>query len=129
VGGANTVKSLAVGIQDLQLDYGLDMNGDGSPDCNVGNPSSTSTPAVDPATCPTPGSYTWSNAVTNWSNVTTIRIYLLARTLEPSVDWTDTRTYDMGPVGVVAAFNDHYKRHVYSALARVTNVAGRRELP
>jgi len=128
VGGAMTVTPLTEGIQDLQMDFGIDTNGDGSPDCNVGNPSSTSTPAVS-ATCPTPGSYTWSTPATNWSNVVTIKLYVLARTLEPSVDWTDTRTYDMGIAGVTAAFNDHYKRHVSTALARVTNVSGRREQP
>jgi hypothetical protein len=33
----------------------------------------------------------------------------------------------MGLAGITAAANDHYKRHTYSAVLRVTNVAGMRE--
>jgi len=132
-GGAMTmsITPLAEGIQDLQVDYGVDVDNDGSPDCYVGYPSTTTAPAVG-TLCqnPTAGGYSWATALTNWQNVTTARIYVLARTIDPSAGWTDTRTYDLGKAGTYTpSAGDHYKRHVYSALARVTNIAGRRDVP
>lgn len=43
------------------------------------------------------GGYNWlASAATNWSNVTAVRINVLARTLGVSPGWTDTRSYDLG---------------------------------
>jgi type IV pilus assembly protein PilW len=115
---------LVEGIQTMQADYGIDINNDGSPDCYVSNPSSATVPACAPAP------YVWEPTVQNWANVVAVRIHVLARNNEPSADWTDTRTYDLGLAGsYTPAASDKYKRHVYSAVARVVNVSGRKEQP
>lgn len=113
--GAKTITPLVEGIQDMQFDYGIDTDNNGSPD-----------------------SYSATPAATDWPNVVTVRIHLLARNEDPSGAWTDTRTYNMGlaegtvpatPVSpCTSGFCDKYKRHVYSGVARLYNISGQREL-
>lgn len=115
--------SVAQGIDDVHFAYGVDVDGNGSPDCYVANPG------IDNGTaCNNVGGYNWlASAATNWSNVTAVRINVLARTLGASPGWKDTRSYDMGRATPTPSFKDGYKRHVYAELARVANVAGPRE--
>lgn len=131
--GAMTVTPLVEGIQNLQVDYGIDMDGDGSPDCYISNPESPA--AGETAICTNPATY-WgtATAIQNWSNVVTVTVHLLARNTETSGGWNDTRTYDLGLASLAdptvgGPFNDPYKRHSYSSVARVVNAAGRRETP
>ena len=62
-------------------------------------------------------------------NATAIRIYVLARSREPTPGYTDTKTYSVGRADNAPAFNDGFKRHVYSTTVRLPNVAGRRGRP
>ena len=133
-GGVFTTSPLVEGIENMQLDYGIDMNGDGAVDCYTSNPTAPPPREVDPtafpaSACPqTATPYVWTSATTNWSNVMTVRVNLLARNLQPSTGWTDNRTYDMGLAGgTTTATNDAYKRHVYSTVARLYNISGQRE--
>ncbi len=122
INGSIQVSSLVAGIQDVHMSYGIDTDNNGSPDCYVDNP------AIDnSATCTGSAGYNWTNATTNWANVTAVRVTVLARNLDPTVGWTDTRTYDLGRATPDGPYNDAYKRHVYSAVARVWNVGGVRE--
>jgi type IV pilus assembly protein PilW len=61
-------------------------------------------------------------------NVVAVKIYLLARADEPSPGYEDTKSYTLGGL-TLPAFNDGFKRHVFSSTIRVNNVAGRRETP
>jgi len=114
---------LAEGVQDLEADYGVDLDANGSADCYVADPG-----VDNSATCvgwaAAPG---WSAPLQNWGNVVTLRLHVLARNVDQTGDWTDARTYDMGSAGTAGPFNDRYKRHTYSAVLRVANVAGARE--
>jgi type IV pilus assembly protein PilW len=124
INGSIQVSSLVAGIQDLHLSYGVDTDNNGSPDCYVDNPGIDNT-----ATCTTSAGYSWTNATTNWSNVTAVRVTVLARNLTPTVGWQDTRSYNVGR-GATAfdgPYNDTYKRHVYSAAIRLWNMGGPRE--
>jgi len=123
-GGAINIVPLAEGVQDLQSDYGIDLDNDGSADCYVADPG-----VDNAATCGAgwPAAPGWSAPLQNWGNVVTVRLHVLARNVDQTSDWTDARTYDMGLAGITAAANDHYKRHTYSAVLRVANVAGMRE--
>lgn len=115
--------SIAQGIDDVHFAYGVDVDGNGSPDCYVANPGIDNS-----AACNNVGGYNWAtSAATNWSNVTAVRVSVLARTLSKAPGWTDTRSYDLGRGSASGPFNDGYKRHVYAELARVANVAGPRE--
>ena len=124
VSGTISITPLSEGIQDLEADYGVDLDNDGAVDCYVRDPGVDNT-----ATCASwasaPG---WTSGTQNWGNVVTVRLHVLGRNTESSANWLDTRTYDMGLAGTEGPFNDAFKRHVYSAVLRIANVAGRREL-
>ena len=62
------------------------------------------------------------------TNVVTAKVFILARNIETSPGYQDTKTYQLGTVAV-AASNDAYRRHVYSGLVRIANSAGRRDTP
>jgi type IV pilus assembly protein PilW len=129
--GATVVTPVVDGIENLQFDYGIDMDGNGSPDCYTSNPNSPPGTEVAVAVCPqTTPAYDWTSAAANWANVMTVRIHVLARNTEGSGGWTDTRTYDRGrAVPAAGPFNDRIKRHVYSTVARLYNSSGQRETP
>jgi len=104
--GSMTTRPIAEGIENMQLEYGIDTNNDGTPD-----------------------SYFTVPAAADWKNVTAVKVFLLARNTETSVDYTDTKTYSLASDGSTltgAPFNDHYKRHAYTATARAINIANRR---
>jgi type IV pilus assembly protein PilW len=103
--GVSSVVSLVEGIENLQLDYGVDADKDGVPD---------TTYTTDPA------------SVAAWMNVVAVRINLLSRQIEPTNGYTDPRTYDMGVAGAYTP-GGAYKRHVYNTVVRVVNPASRRE--
>lgn len=113
---------LVEGIEEFQLEYGLDNDGDGAPDEYVANPSD------HPA-----GACTGACPVANWMNVMTVRFHLLARNLETSPNYTDVKTYHLGTDAAGAPFDvtpgGSFRRHVYSGLVRVVNASGRRDTP
>lgn len=122
-GGAITVTSLAEGVQDLEADYGVDLDNNGSADCYVADPG-----IDNAATCAGwAAAPNWSTPLQNWANVVTVRLHVLARNTEESSDWTDTRVYQMGLAGSAGPFNDKYKRHAYTEVVRFANVSGMRE--
>ena len=123
-GGApvwSTPVPLVSGIEFMQLDLGMDTF-----------PTDTSTVtgargdgAADGAFTETfPGGATLTQA---WNEVVSMRINILARTLETVPGFVDTgRTYNLGAAGTLAG-SGAYKRHVFSTEVRLNNVAGRRE--
>lgn len=121
---------LVEGIENMQLDYGVDylpLTGrDGAADCHFPNPSAITVAEKSACEAATGTAGDFTNSATNWSNVVTVSVNLLARNTEASTGYTDSKSYTLGSVSVPAA-NDKYKRHVYSQLVRVTNTSGRRE--
>ena len=118
---AFNVVPLVEGVENLQLEYGLDtaVPTTGSPAVYTADPSSYN--GCVPAPC---------NVVSNWRNVVTAKINVLTRNLTPTQGYTDTKTYALGltfggVVNTIPAFNDGYKRHVYYSVARLNNPAGR----
>lgn len=122
-GGAFTVVPIAQGIENMQLEYGIDPNG-----VNQGVPSVfTASPDLLGACAP-------AQCVMNWRDTVSVKVYLLARNTEPTFGgYSDTKTYVLGlnaagnPNTVTPAAGDQYKRHVYQAELRLVNPAGRRE--
>jgi type IV pilus assembly protein PilW len=111
---------IADGIEDLQLDYGIDSTGPDLDDEHAG---------ADPDGNPDSYSVCAACTTANWENVTTIRINLLARNPEKSAGYSDSaKEYSMGLKGMVGPFSDGYRRHAYQGLARLNNIGGRREL-
>jgi type IV pilus assembly protein PilW len=62
------------------------------------------------------------------TNVSAVRLYLLARSREPSRGLTDTKTYTLGDQ-VLGPFNDGFQRHLFVTTVRLPNVSGRRITP
>ena len=102
---------LVEGVQNLQIDYGMDnpavgtSTGDGSPDTYVTPPAS----------------------LAEWGNIVSVQVNLLAMNTEATRGHIDTKRYNLGLAGSVGPFNDSVKRHAYSAVVRVNNVSGQRE--
>jgi type IV pilus assembly protein PilW len=120
--GVFNVVSVASGIDNLQLEYGLDNNGFGVPDDINANPDTY-------AGCP---GGTASCVVTNWQKVVTVKVYLLARNTTKSSGYSDSKTYTLGrnadgTANTVGPFGDPYRRHAYQMEVRLSNAAGRKE--
>jgi len=100
---------LVEGIENMQIEYGLDTTGDGYPDQYKAKPAS----------------------VAEWAQVASIRARLLARNTDTTPGFTDTKTYPLGlqadgtPLSVTPG--GAYRRHAYVEVVRVTNVGQRTE--
>jgi type IV pilus assembly protein PilW len=130
-GGFSQAVPLVEGIENLQLEYGMDTKSlpDGSPTCYVADPgldNSAICPAMTPA-------YNWSSAPANWSNVVALRVHLLARNTTITPGFTDSKSYQLGNLAAGTPNNvtpgGGFKRHVFTAVTRVTNVGQRMEQP
>jgi type IV pilus assembly protein PilW len=125
-GGFNQVP-LVEGIEEFNVEYGIDMDGDGSPDDYTASPDTWAGPATG---CVPAGSCT---PVNNWANIVSVRPYILARNIDPSPGYVDAKTYSLGhnSLGAIVTVTpgDAYRRHVYSGLVRVVNSAERRDTP
>ena len=106
-GGATvfTTTPLVEGIEDMQFDYGLDVDGAGAP----------STPFI---VAPT---------LAQWPDVMAVGITLRARNIAASPGYIDGKIYDMGVAGTVPPFSDGFRRHVYAENVRLINPSSRRE--
>jgi len=120
-----SVIPLAEGIENLQLEYGLDSGTtpDGSADQFSANPDTFAGCAGAAAPCST----------ANWASTVAVKIHLLARNTEATaVGYTNQKSYALGlnadgSFNTVAAYNDRFRRHVYEASVRVYNSSGRNQ--
>jgi type IV pilus assembly protein PilW len=107
VNGALRTTAIAEGVEDLQVEFGVDNppNPDGVPD-------------------------TWLTADTvgagDWRNVVAVRLHVLTRTTQPVPGFAETRTYRVGPA-VTLTPNDGFRRTLLSSSVRLNNVGSRRE--
>lgn len=104
--GTITITSIAQGIENMQLEYGIDDTGTGTPARFVAAP-----------------------AAADWKNAVAVKIFLLARNTESTVGYTDTKAYSLSSDGTQLTgtpFNDGYHRHVYAVTVRATNISNRR---
>ncbi len=102
--------TIAEGIENMQIDYGVDSDADGSP-----NGADVNGSALTYAT---------------WPDVMTVKIFLLARSPESIRGFVDAKTYSLGTAGTVSAASgeENYKRHVFVQSVRLVNPAMRRVL-
>ncbi len=135
-GAHQPAQPLIEGIEALRVEYGIDNigrngapvnytvgavnRGDGIPDQYV---TAAGLTCNSPAACPA-------------ANVVAVRLYVLARSLEPTPGYDSSgKRYCLGtnPDGtcanLVGPFDDGIKRHVFTTTVRLVNPAGRRETP
>lgn len=124
-----TETSLVEGIEELNIEYGIDWFPHPAPAVPDGTPDAYTT---DPSIFATPGCTTCTPA-NNWANIVTARVNLLARNLEASPNYADTKTYSLGRdatgVEYTVTPGGSYRRHAYTGLVRVVNTGQRREKP
>lgn len=140
LGNGFTIVPLAHGIEDLQLDYGVDNDADGAPDVFTSSPDTYDAPGGSAGPFADCAAHA-SECIANWRNVMSLRLNVLARNTSTTRDHIDSKIYVLGlddaggdrcaldtdADGTCEAFNDGYKRHVYQTSVRLNNPAGRRE--
>lgn len=118
-----TAASLVQGVENLQMEYGLDTDGNGDADVYTADPSlylgcnDTTTP-----TC-----------VGHWTSVVSAKAFVLSRGIEPSPDHADAKTYILGrkadgQPNQFSGLEARYKRRVFQEVVRLHNPSGRRGL-
>ena len=121
--GGFTIVPLVEGVENLQMEYGVDTDNDGTPDTFTADPDSFTYTGCATAPC-----------VVTWRNVMAARINILARNTEASPGYTDNKTYTLGKkadgtANTVTAFGDGIKRHAYDGQVRINNPSSRRLVP
>ncbi len=102
----STIVPLVEGIEFMQIDYGQDTNNDG---------------AVE--------NYITVPALADWPNIMSVKLNIVARNIDSTAGYTDTKTYALGgspAITFTPAAGDHYKRHAYTQVVRLVNPSGRR---
>lgn len=102
--GSFDVVPLVDGVENMQIEYGIDANNDGIPE------SYTSEPADSAA----------------WRNAMSARIHLLTRNMMATDGYVDNKTYVLGDKTIPAP-GDGYKRHVFSTTVQFVNPSWRRQ--
>jgi type IV pilus assembly protein PilW len=112
-GSMSAPRAIAEGIENLQFEYGIDSDDNGTPDTFTAD----------------------TVAAGDWKKVVAVKVFLLARNAEPTPGYADTKKYSLNSAGdeltdesgaALTPFNDSYKRHVYSSTVMATNIAGRK---
>jgi prepilin-type N-terminal cleavage/methylation domain-containing protein len=89
---------IAQGIEDLQVSYGIDLDNDGAANQYLDDPT-----------------------LAELQNVVSARITLLARTVTPDRNYTDTRTYAVGNADDYTP-NDAFHRRIYTVTVGMRNL-------
>lgn len=99
---------LVEGVEDMQIEYGVDSTSDGLVDAYMADPGSTA----------------------NWRGVVALKLHLLARNIELTAGHSDNKIFTLGlkangTLNTAGPFNDAFKRHVFQSSVRLNNPAGR----
>jgi type IV pilus assembly protein PilW len=127
---------LVEGIDGFRVEFGVDSLSRTGAAVNYADPivwddPDTKTTAANRGDAMPDGAYIHCGSCTagQLMNATSARIYVLARSREPTQGYVDTKTYTLGSGAALGPYGDGFKRHVYTTTVRLPNVAGRRERP
>jgi type IV pilus assembly protein PilW len=101
-GNAMTGRCFVDGIENLQIEYGIDVDGDYAPDYYSGDPG---------------------DDVDEIQAAVTARVYVLVRSQNPLTGYTNDKTYHLGSTDIGPMPGDGYYRRVYSTTVRLPNSA------
>lgn len=96
-------EEVANGIEHIQFQYGLDSDGDLTVNRYYNANQLSNNDAISP----------------NWSQVVTVRFWVLVRADCPTNGYNNTKTYAMGDINYTP--NDSFKRQLYSTTVAVRN--------
>lgn len=110
IGAALTTTALAEGIDAFRLEYGFDIDADGSPDTYL-----TALGALGPTA--------------SWSNVVTLKVHFVTRSLDKATgaNLATAQEFDLGGTEVITTVADGYTRRAYSSAIRLINPSSVRE--
>ncbi len=97
--GALVSEEIAYGIDQFQVQYGLDTNADGTVDSYVDAPA--------------------PSATASWGQVIAARIWILARAECPETGYNNSNTYAIGNVNYTP--NDRYRRQLFTSTVSLRN--------
>ncbi len=97
-GPSMATECLATGIENLQLEYGIDTTSDGQPNIFLSNPS-----------------------LAQIQDVVSARIFVLARTIETDTRYTNAKTFSISNSPDYAP-NDSFHRRVFSTSVSIQNI-------
>ena len=97
-GPSMTTECVATGIENLQLEYGIDTTSDGQPNVFLSNPS-----------------------LAQIQDVVSARIFVLARTIEIDTRYTNAKTFSISNSPDYAP-NDSFHRRVFSTSVSIQNI-------
>ncbi len=109
VNGAYTPEPLIEGVDDFQVVYGIDRSGDGIPNADGANAAFIELPAT----------------ATEWENVVSVKVFLVLSSTNSAPGANDPKTYAYADKAGIT-FSDSKKRHLFSSVARLTNVSIKR---
>lgn len=105
-GTASTPVALVENIEQMQIEYALDTNGDGTAETFTSTPSN----------------------MTQWSQTIGVRLYLLARSTDTSRNTNNQSTFTLGDTTVsISASTAAFKRRVYQTYIPFLSPKARRE--
>lgn len=93
-----TTECLATGIENLQVEYGIDTSSDGHPNFYVTNPT-----------------------LTQMQDAVAAKIFILARTTDIDTRYTNTKTYSISNAPNLTP-NDSFHRRVFSTSVAIQNI-------
>ena len=97
-GPGMTTECLATGIENLQIEYGIDTTGNGQPNVYLSNPT-----------------------LDQLQSVVAARIFLVGRTTEIDTRYTNTKTYSVSNAPAFVP-NDSFHRRVFSTSVAIQNI-------
>lgn len=97
-GPSMTTECLATGIENLQVEYGIDTTDDGNPDVFLTNPT-----------------------IVQMQDVVSARVFLLARTTEIDVGYENDKTYQLSNAPAYTP-NDEFHRHIFATTVTIQNI-------
>lgn len=97
-GPGMTTECLATGIENLQIEYGIDTTGNGQPNVYLSNPT-----------------------LAQLQSVVAARIFLIGRTTEIDTRYTNTKTYSISNSPDFVP-NDNFHRRVFSTSVAIQNI-------
>jgi len=102
---------LVEGVDDFQVEYGIDRSGNGLANANGGNPAYVELPA----------------SAQEWAGVVSIRYHLLLSSTDPALGVNDVKRYTYADK-VDVRFSDAKVRRLFTGITQLSNHSARRQL-
>ncbi len=130
-GAVGTPQLIADGIENMQIEYGIDTTGDGSPDCFIYNSGVSTDSIACSATVWPPATQNTAPPNPNWQNqgpnIVGARLHLLGIATQATSGYVNDKTYAMADWVLTTAPGDAYKRRVFTTYINFVNPQGRRQ--